>query len=194
MKLAERIAKLEAQQPAPAQEPFDYEAYIRLSKSLGSADHSMMGPLYIGDRFNPRRFDPIPAPDHCISREQYNAMTWSSAEPCTKWMLDRCAMYGSNSVAVFMDGRISGDTITTDQQRDALATTFEGFDLSDIDTLPDMLTTDFVVRVIETVNCWRSITGKSGSLIRYWEWIDTRSVEGVYRFKQRLAGGSDAKH
>ena len=95
-------------------------------------------------------------------------------------------MYGSDSVCVFMDSRLpGGNTITAEQQREALATTFEGFHLSDIDPQPDMLTTDFVVYVIETVNCWRSMIGRSVSLIRLWDWTHSVTAEQCERFREK---------
>lgn len=187
MKLAQRIAGLEARLPEPDPEPSDYESYIDLSKALGNADHPLMGPILLpGGGFNPDMTKDVPEPDHCLSREQYEALTWSRAEQCSKWISDRCSMYGSNSVCIFMDSRLpAGNTITTERQCDALATTFEGFYLSDIEPQPDMWVTDFVVHVIETVNCWRSMTGKSVSLIRLWDWTHSVTTEQSERFREK---------
>lgn len=189
VRLEQRLAALEATLlPKPEPEPFSYDSYIELSKSLGNAEHPLMGPLTLPNgELNPDMTALVPMPDHCISREQYEAMTWSRAEQCCKWVSDRCSMYGSNSVCLFMSGRVSGDTMTTKQQRSALATTFEGFDLSDIAPKFEMLTTDFVVHVIETVNCWRSIAGKSASLIPLWGQTSSIDADDVERFKDRQA-------
>ena len=191
MNLAARISALEAQLPKPELLPSDYEAYLYLSKSLSNANMSGSGPLFLPNgEINMGRYDSVQVPEHCIAREEYEALTWSSAEQCTKWILDRCGMYRSNSVCLFMCERVSsyGDTMTVEQQREALAITFEGFDLSDIEPQPDMLKTDFIVHVIETVNVWRKLSGGGTSLIPMWGWTCSATHEQAELFrKNRLA-------
>ena len=156
MKLDARVKALESLALQPAQKPFGYDSYIRLSKALTYPCHPEMVQMTIGDAFNPQMTDNVPLPDHCLNREEYESLIWSSAEQCTAWVTDRCGLYDNTSVCVFMDNRVSGGSISREQQRKALASTFDGFDLSQIEVQDETLTTDFVVRVAETVNRWRT--------------------------------------
>ena len=128
MKLDARVQALEALAPQPPEKPFSYDSYIRLSKALTFPCHPEMGQMTIGDAFNPYMTDNVPVPDHCIGREEYESLTWSSAEQCTAWVTDRCGLYDNTSVCVFMDNRVSGGSISRGQQRKALASTIDGFE------------------------------------------------------------------
>ena len=155
MKLADRIAALEARIP-DVEQPFNYDEYIELSKSLGNEDHPDMGPVIVNGKFNLHMADKVPVPEHCLSREEYDALIWSSADNCSDWVVDRCELRDKPSVAIFMYDRLTGDTVTTNQQRDALNTTFDGFDLSVIPVHHEMLRTDFICAVIEAFDVMRT--------------------------------------
>lgn len=180
MKLSTRITELEARLPKPDREPFGYASYIELSKTLTYPFHEYMGPMMIGDVLNLDRTKNVPTPEHCLSREQYEALVWSSADKCTSWIIDRCGLRDVESVCVFMDDRVGGETVSTQQQRQALATKFDGVDLSTIPVHHEMLTTDFLCNVIKAVDAMRSqkqITEEAQKTAEWQEWLDHRRGE-----------------
>lgn len=180
MKLSARIQELEARLPKPDREPFSYGSYIELSKSLSFPCHENMGPMMIGSALNLDRTKNVPTPEHCLSREQYEALVWSNAEKCASWIIDRCELHDVKSVCLFMDGRVSGETIGTKQQRQALSTIFDGLNLTTIPVHHEILTTDFLCGVIEAVGVMRSqkrITEEAQKTAEWQEWLDHRRGE-----------------